>query len=46
MHAYDEFFAGRLPKWEYPESAIRDSIEKLKRLYPWIKDLPYLGWSV
>jgi len=46
MHAYDEFFAGKLPKYEYPENAIKNSIEKLKRLYPWIEELPYLRRSV
>ena len=43
MHAYDEYFGDKLPKWEYPEDKIKESIEKLQKELPWIKELPYLG---
>ncbi|MEM0445222.1 MAG: TrpB-like pyridoxal phosphate-dependent enzyme [Nitrososphaerota archaeon] len=42
LQAYQEFFEGRLQPWEYPEDAIRKSINRLLEEYPWIKDLPFL----
>ncbi len=42
LQAYQEFFEGKLPAWEYPEEAIKKSIEKLEKEFSWIKDLPFL----
>lgn len=42
LQAYQEFFEGRLQPWEYPEEAVKKSIERLLKEYPWIKDLPFL----
>lgn len=42
MHAYSEYFEGKLPPWHYPEEKVKESIAKLKRDYPWIDELPYL----
>ena len=42
LQAYQEFLEGRLPAYEYPEEAIRRSIEKLEKEFSWIKDLPFL----
>jgi len=41
MKAYDDFMAGRLEANDYPEEAVGRSMEKLRRLYPWIETLPY-----
>ncbi len=41
MQAYEDFFEGKLPPYEYPKKAVKKSIEKLKKLYPWIMQLPY-----
>ncbi|MFQ5712060.1 MAG: TrpB-like pyridoxal phosphate-dependent enzyme [Candidatus Geothermarchaeales archaeon] len=41
MQAYDDYFAGKLPVYEYPEESIKKSLRKLKRLYPWVDKLPY-----
>ncbi|MEM2689158.1 MAG: pyridoxal-phosphate dependent enzyme, partial [Nitrososphaerota archaeon] len=42
LQAYQEFFEGKLPPWQYPEEEIRKSIEKHLKEYPWIKELPYV----
>lgn len=42
MHAYSEYFEGKLPPWHYPEEKVKESIARLKKDYPWIDDLPYL----
>jgi len=42
MLAYDEYFEGKLPPYEYPKEAVEASIRKLQEALPWIKDLPYL----
>ena len=39
MQAYDEYFNGRLQPYEYPEEKVAESMEKLSRLYPWLKDI-------
>ncbi len=36
LKAYEEFLAGRLPAYEYPEEKVRKSIERLYSLYPWL----------
>lgn len=38
MQAYDEYFNGRLQPYEYPAERVAESMEKLSRLYPWLKD--------
>ncbi|MEM0381528.1 MAG: TrpB-like pyridoxal phosphate-dependent enzyme [Nitrososphaerota archaeon] len=42
LQAYQEFFEGKLQPWEYPEEAVKRSIERLLSEYPWVKSLPYL----
>lgn len=37
MKAYDDFLEGKLPPYEYPEAEIKRSVEKLRRLYPWLE---------
>lgn len=36
LKAYDEYLAGKLPAYEYPEKKVKKSIEKLYSLYPWL----------
>ncbi len=36
MKAYEDYLAGKLPPYEYPEERVKQSIEKLRALYPWI----------
>ncbi|MEM2701245.1 MAG: TrpB-like pyridoxal-phosphate dependent enzyme, partial [Nitrososphaerota archaeon] len=42
LQAYLDFFEGKLQPFDYPEEAIRRSIERLKSELPWIDQLPYL----
>jgi len=37
MQAYDDYFEGKLPPYEYPEKEIKRSIKKLRELYPWLE---------
>ena len=39
MQAYDEYFNGRLLPYEYPTQKVAESMEKLRKLYPWLEDL-------
>ncbi|MCW3996697.1 MAG: TrpB-like pyridoxal phosphate-dependent enzyme [Candidatus Bathyarchaeota archaeon] len=39
MAAYDEYFSGRLQPYEYPTEKVTESMEKLHKLYPWLKDV-------
>ena len=39
MQAYDEYFNGRLLPYEYPTQKVADSMEKLRKLYPWLEDV-------
>jgi len=41
MKAYDEYFKGTLKPYMHPVEKIKESMEKLKRMYPWIDELPY-----
>ncbi len=41
MQAYDDYFEGKLPVYEYPEEKIKESLSRLRELYPWIEKLPY-----
>jgi len=45
MSAYDEYFNGRLQPYEYPAEKVAESMEKLRKLYPWLNDVSkqYLG---
>ena len=38
MQAYDEYFNGRLQPYEYPTEKVAKSMEKLRKLYPWLED--------
>jgi tryptophan synthase beta chain len=37
MQAYDDYFEGKLPPYEYPDKEIKRSVKKLRELYPWLK---------
>jgi tryptophan synthase beta chain len=39
MQAYDEYFNGRLQPYEYPAEKVAKSMEKLRKLYPWLEDV-------
>ncbi|GBC68356.1 Tryptophan synthase beta chain [archaeon HR01] len=39
LHAYEEFFEGKLPPWYYPEEEIRKSIERLKKELSWLPEV-------
>ena len=39
MMGYRKFLDGELPPYEYPEEEVRKAIDRLLKLYPWIKDL-------
>jgi len=39
MSAYGEYFNGNLQPYEYPTEKVAESIEKLQKLYPWLKDI-------
>ena len=37
MQAYDDYFSGNLQPYEYPEEKVREAMQKLKELYPWLE---------
>jgi len=39
MQAFDDYLAGKLPPYEYPKEKVDESIRKLMKLYPWLKDM-------
>jgi tryptophan synthase beta chain len=39
MQAYDEYFSGKLLPYEYPTEKVAESMEKLRKLYPWLEDV-------
>jgi tryptophan synthase beta chain len=39
MSAYDDYFSGRLQPYEYPAEKVAESMEKLRKLYPWLADV-------
>ena len=41
LKAFDDYLRGRLPPYEYPEEKVKESIERLRKMYPWIETLPY-----
>jgi tryptophan synthase beta chain len=45
MSAYDEYFNGRLLPYEYPTEKVAESMEKLRKLYPWLNEVSkqYIG---
>ena len=45
MSAYDEYFNGRLEPYEYPAAKVAESMEKLRKLYPWLNEVAnkYIG---
>jgi len=36
MQAYDDYLQGKLLPYEYPREEIEKSLQKLRKLYPWI----------
>jgi hypothetical protein len=45
MTAYEEYFSGRLQPYEYPTEKVAESMDKLRKLYPWLSDATkqYIG---
>jgi tryptophan synthase beta chain len=41
MKAYEDYLENKLPPYEYPSERVEESIESLRKLYPWIETLPY-----
>ncbi|HDI46316.1 MAG TPA: TrpB-like pyridoxal phosphate-dependent enzyme [Candidatus Methanomethylia archaeon] len=41
LKAYDDYLRGLLQPYDYPEEKIEETIRKLKKLYPWLDQLPY-----
>jgi len=39
MAAYDEYFSGNLQPYEYPTEKVAESMDKLHKLYPWLRDV-------
>jgi tryptophan synthase beta chain len=39
MTAYEEYFNGRLQPYEYPAEKVAESMDKLRKLYPWLNDV-------
>jgi len=39
MQAYDDYFSGKLPPYEYPTEKVEESMRKLRELYPWLDEL-------
>lgn len=37
MQAFDDYLAGKLQPYEYPEEKVKEAMRKLKALYPWLK---------
>jgi tryptophan synthase beta chain len=38
MQAYDEYLNGKLLPYEYPKEKVAESMQKLRKLYPWLDD--------
>jgi tryptophan synthase beta chain len=45
MTAYEEYFAGKLLPYEYPTEKVAESMDKLRKLYPWLTEATekYIG---
>jgi tryptophan synthase beta chain len=41
MKGYQDFIEGKLVPYEHPKEKIKESIERLKQLYPWIDEIPF-----
>jgi hypothetical protein len=39
MSAYDENFEGKLLPYEYPTEKVAQSMDKLRKLYPWLDEV-------
>jgi tryptophan synthase beta chain len=39
MSAYDEYFNGKLQPYEYPAAKVEESMNKLRKLYPWLNEV-------
>lgn len=39
MQAYDEYFNGKLPPYEYPKEKVKEAMQKLRKLYPWLDEV-------
>ena len=37
MQAFDDYLSGKLPPYEYPEEKVREAMQKLRELYPWLE---------
>ncbi|MCS7119815.1 MAG: TrpB-like pyridoxal phosphate-dependent enzyme [Nitrososphaerota archaeon] len=37
MQAYDDYLNGKLMPYEYPEEKVKEAMQKLKELYPWLE---------
>ena len=37
MQAFDDYLSGKLPPYEYPEEKVKEAIQKLKEIYPWLE---------
>jgi len=41
LQAYADYLAGKLPPYEYPEEKVKEALQKIRELYPWLASLPY-----
>jgi tryptophan synthase beta chain len=39
MQAYSDYFSGKLPPYEYPTEKVKEAMQKLRKLYPWLDDV-------
>jgi len=39
MQAYDDYFSGKLPPYEYPTEKVEEAMRKLRKLYPWLDEV-------
>lgn len=39
MQAYDDYFNGKLLPYEYPTAKVAESMQKLRKLYPWLDEV-------
>jgi len=39
MQAFDDYMSGKLQPYEYPKEKVQESMQKLRKLYPWLDDL-------
>jgi tryptophan synthase beta chain len=39
MQAYDDYLSGKLLPYEYPTEKVEESMQKLRKLYPWLDEV-------